>query len=84
MPGQEKYRETHSADLMTDYQARRLSTRVKRNDGSVQYVHMNDATALAMGRILVAIMENNQQSNGKIAIPKILIPLMGGQESIGQ
>jgi len=83
MPGQGKYRETHSADLMTDYQSRRLSTRVKRNDGSVQYVHMNDATALAMGRTLVAIMENGQRADGKINVPKVLIPLMKGLETIG-
>lgn len=83
MPGQGKYRETHSADLMTDYQSRRLGTRVRRNDGEIQYVHMNDATALAMGRILVAIIENGQQADGRISVPKILVPMMGGLETIG-
>src|SRR5688572_25134126 len=64
MPGQDKYRETHTADLMTDYQARRLNTRVRRDDGTMQFVHMNDATCIAMGRLLIAIMENFQEADG--------------------
>jgi seryl-tRNA synthetase len=73
LPGQGQYRETHSADLMTDYQARRLNTRV-RKDGKSEFVHMNDATAFAIGRMLIAIMENYQRSDGSIAIPEILQP----------
>jgi seryl-tRNA synthetase len=57
---------------MTDYQARRLKTRVKRGTGETQFVHMNDATALAIGRTIIAIMENHQQADGSIAIPKAL------------
>jgi seryl-tRNA synthetase len=76
MPGQEQYRETHTSDLMTDYQARRLKTRVKRGDGNVELVHMNDATALALGRTMVAIMENYQQEDGSIAIPEVLQPYL--------
>ncbi len=72
MPGQNKYRETHTSDLMTDYQARRLKTRVKRKSGETEFVHMNDATAFAIGRILIAILENNQQKDGSIEIPKAL------------
>ncbi len=82
MPGQDRYRETHTADLMTDFQARRLNTRVKRADGSVQYVHMNDATCIAMGRMLIAIMENFQQADGSIVIPKVLQPYMNGLKKI--
>jgi len=70
-PGQGKYRETHSADLMTDYQARRLKTRVKRKNGS-EFVHMNDATVFAVGRTLIAIMENYQQKDGSILVPEVL------------
>lgn len=81
MPGQDKYRETHSADYMTDYQARRLNTKVKGEKGSA-LVHMNDATAIA-GRTLVAIMENYQRADGKITIPEVLRPFMGGREFIG-
>ena len=71
LPGQNKYRETHSADLMTDYQARRLKTRVKRKDES-EFVHMNDATVFAIGRTLIAIMENYQQKDGSILVPEVL------------
>jgi seryl-tRNA synthetase len=60
LPGQGKYRETHTADYMTDYQARRLQTRVRRASGELELIHTNDATAFACGRALVAIMENYQ------------------------
>lgn len=76
LPGQNKYRETHTSDLMTDYQARRLNTKVQRNNAS-EYVHMNDATAFAIGRILIAIVENYQQEDGSVKIPLVLQPLMG-------
>lgn len=82
MPGQNKYRETHSADLTASFQSRRLNTRVRRNDGKIEPVHMNDATALAMGRTLVAIMENYQQADGSIKIPEVLQPFLGGQTII--
>lgn len=72
MPGQNTYRETHSADYMTDFQARRLKTRVKRKSGDIELVHTNDATAIALGRTLIAIMENYQQKDGSIAIPRVL------------
>lgn len=82
MPAQGKYRETHSADLMTDYQSRRLNTRVKRKDGRLEFVHMNDATAIAIGRTLVAIMENYQTADGKIEVPQVLRKYVG-KEIIG-
>jgi seryl-tRNA synthetase len=77
MPGQNTYRETHTADLMTDYQARRLNTRIRRKDGAHVYAHMNDATAIAMGRVMVAIMENYQEEDGSIGVPEALIPYCG-------
>ena len=70
-PGQNKYRETHSADLMVDYQARRLKTKVKKEKGS-EFIHMNDATVFAIGRTLIAIMENYQQKDGSILVPEVL------------
>lgn len=82
MPGQNRYRETHTSDLMTDYQARRLATRVKRADGATQIVHTNDATAVAMGRTLIAIMENYQQRDGSIKIPDVLQKFMRGRKEI--
>jgi seryl-tRNA synthetase len=84
MPGQDKYRETHTADLMTDYQARRLGTRVRRDSGEMQFVHMNDATCIAMGRLLIAIMENFQEADGSIHIPKVLQTWMGNRTHIGK
>ena len=72
IPSQKRYRETHTADLMTDYQSRRLQTKTKRKDGKTEFVHMNDATAFAMPRLLIAILENYQQKDGSIIIPKVL------------
>lgn len=80
MPGQDKYRETHSSDYMTDYQSRRLNIKVKRGKGN-ELVHMNDATAFA-GRTLVAIMENYQRADGTIAVPEVLRPYLGGKETL--
>ena len=77
MPGLDKYRETHTSDLNTDYQSRRLNTRLRRKDGKHELVHMNDATVFALGRIMVAIMENYQQEDGSIKIPEVLIPYCG-------
>jgi seryl-tRNA synthetase len=82
LPGQDKYRETHTADYMTDYQSRRLKTRVKRANGEIQLVHTNDATAFAMGRTMIAIIENFQTSEGGVTIPEVLRPFMGGRTEI--
>lgn len=72
MPHQGRYRETHTSDYMTDFQARRLNTRYKTKDGKKEFVHMNDATAFAIGRTLIAILENHQQEDGSVNIPKAL------------
>ncbi|OGG44620.1 serine--tRNA ligase [Candidatus Kaiserbacteria bacterium RIFCSPHIGHO2_01_FULL_48_10] len=77
MPGQGVYRETHSADYMGGFQARRLNTRLKRADGSIEPVHMNDATAIAMGRILAGILENYQEPDGSLKVPKVLQQFVG-------
>ena len=77
MPGQNTYRETNSADYVGGFQARRLQTRIKRNDGMIEPVHMNDATAFAIGRTLIAIMENYQQADGSIMVPEILRAYVG-------
>lgn len=76
-PAQNTYRETHTSDYMTDYQARRLMIRTRRENGQVEYVHMNDATAFALGRILAAIMENNQGEDKSIHIPGVLQKWVG-------
>lgn len=82
MPGQNTYRETHSADLMTSYQPRRLNTRYKNAEGKLEYVHMNDATLFAMGRMLIAIIENYQQEDGSVRVPEVLKKYMGNTEII--
>lgn len=79
LPGQGKYRETHTADYMTDYQARRLNTRV-RGEAGLELIHTNDATAFALGRAMVAIIENYQTAEGDVRVPEVLRPYMGGRE----
>jgi len=79
LPGQDAYRETHSADFMGDYQARRAGTKVKTDAGSA-YVHNNDATAVVLSRVPVAIMEQYQQSDGTVKIPEVLRSYLGNKE----
>jgi len=78
-PGQNTYRETHTADYMTDYQSRRLKTKVKMKSGSVEFIHMNDGTAFA-GRTIAAIIENYQQADGSVVVPEVLKKYLGGKE----
>lgn len=82
LPGQGKYRETHTADYMTDYQTRRLQTRVRRSSGDLELAHTNDATAFALGRIMIAIIENNQRADGSVAVPATLQNYIGGRQFI--
>ncbi len=82
MPGQNVYRETHSADSTAGFQSRRLNTRVRRSDGKIEPVHMNDATVIALGRTMIAIIENYQQADGSIKIPEVLRKYMGNKEFI--
>ncbi|MDQ3064678.1 MAG: serine--tRNA ligase [bacterium] len=79
LPGQGKYRETHTADYMTDYQSRRLKIRTKK-DGAMELIHTNDATALALGRGMVGIIENFQTIDGKVVVPDVLRNYLGGRE----
>lgn len=82
-PAQGKYRETHTADYMTNYQARDLKIRLRRTrTGETELVHTADATAFAMSRTLKAILENFQTRDGHIIIPEVLRPFMGGQAEI--
>ncbi len=84
MPGQNRYRETHSADFTGGFQSRRLNTRVRRADGKIEPVHMNDATVVAIGRTLIAIIENYQQEDGSIKIPEALQKYLGGKTLISK
>jgi len=73
MPGQNQYRETHSCSNCTDYQARRLNIRYKNPaTGKLEFVHALNGTAFAIGRTIIAIIENCQQKDGRVKIPKAL------------
>ena len=78
LPGQERYRELTSCSNYTDYQARRLQTRVRRADGEVETLHTLNGTATAIGRTLIAIMENHQQADGSVVLPAKLHAVPAG------
>lgn len=82
MPGQNTYRETHSADYVGGFQSRRLNTRVRRANGDMEPVHMNDATAFAIGRTLIALLENYQNEDGTVGVPEVLRAYVGGKEKL--
>jgi len=88
LPSQKNYREISSCSRCGDFQARRMNARYRPQSTSenpkpsLQFVHTLNGSGLAVGRTLVAIMENYQQSNGYILIPKVLQPYMGGVEVI--
>ena len=81
LPGQGQYRETHTADYITDFQTRPMKTRVRRTSGEVQLAHTNDATAFSE-RPLIAIIENFQTPEGDVVVPEVLRPFMGGRDKI--
>jgi seryl-tRNA synthetase len=72
IPSENKYRETHSTSNCTDFQARRLNIKYKDKTGKLNFVHTLNGTAFAIGRILIAIIENYQQKDGNIKVPKVL------------
>jgi seryl-tRNA synthetase len=76
LPGQERYRELTSCSNCTDYQARRMQTRVRRASGEIEVLHTLNGTATAVGRTLIAILENLQQVDGSVALPKVLHPYL--------
>lgn len=81
LPGQNQYRETHTADLIGDYQTRRTNTRIRRSDGTLELASTNDATAISQ-RPVIAIIENNQTAEGDVIVPEVLRSYMGGRERI--
>ena len=72
MPSRQKYGETHSDSNLTDWQSRRLNIRYKDSNGTIKFVHTLNNTVMASPRILIALMENNQQKDGSIIIPEVL------------
>jgi seryl-tRNA synthetase len=84
LPGQQTYREISSCSNCGPFQARRMNARCKPRGGKgTRFVHSLNGSALAVGRTLVAVLENYQQADGSIAIPAALQPYMGGKEKIG-
>ncbi|KAA0875401.1 serine--tRNA ligase [Nitrincola tapanii] len=80
LPGQNKYREISSCSNMTDFQARRMLARWRNPEtGKPELLHSLNGSGLAVGRTLVAVLENYQQADGRVAIPQVLQPYMGGQ-----
>lgn len=76
-PSQQKYRETHSASYFNDFQARRLNIKYRAKDGSMKYVYTLNNTMAASPRLLAAVIENYQNEDGSIRIPRVLQPMMG-------
>jgi seryl-tRNA synthetase len=84
LPGQRSYREISSCSNFTDFQARRLQARWRHpQTGKPELVHTLNGSGLAVGRTLVAVMENFQDAAGRISVPEVLRPYMGGREVIG-
>jgi seryl-tRNA synthetase len=82
LPGQKVYREISSCSNFEDFQARRANIRYRTGEGKMRYVHTLNGSGLAVGRTLVAILENYQQEDGTVLIPKALISFMDGVEVI--
>jgi len=83
LPGQDRYREISSCSNCESYQARRMKARFRNPDaGKPEYVHTLNGSGLAVGRTLIAVMENNQREDGSIEVPEALRPYMGGMSEL--
>ncbi len=82
LPGQDTYREISSCSVCGDFQARRMGARYRAGEKDVRYVHTLNGSGLAVGRTLVAVLENYQQADGSVVIPEALRPYMNGREVI--
>ena len=76
-PSENRYRETHSISTCTDYQSRALNIKYRAKDNKTDFVHILNGTAVAIGRTILAILENYQQKDGSIKIPKVLQKYVG-------
>ncbi len=82
LPGQNCYREISSCSWFGDFQARRMKARYRAENGKTEFVHTINGSGLAVGRTLIAVLENYQKPDGSISIPDVLIPYMNGQTNI--
>ena len=84
LPSQETYREISSCSNCGDFQARRMNARYKHGEKDNRFVHTLNGSGLAVGRTLVAVLENYQNEDGSITVPKALVPYMGGETLIAK
>ena len=80
MPGQDQYRETHSTSNCADFQTRRLNIRYRNKSNKINFIHTVNGTAIAIPRTLIAIIENYQQKDGSVLVPKVLQKYLGFKE----
>ncbi|MBR3332295.1 serine--tRNA ligase [Candidatus Saccharibacteria bacterium] len=81
-PVNQKYQEITSCSNCTDFQARAVNCRVRRKDGKVEFVHTLNGTAISMARTMVAVIENYATEDGKLKVPEVLRPYLGGKEEL--
>jgi len=84
LPGQNTYREISSCSVCGDFQARRMDARYRsKEEKGTRYVHTLNGSGVAVGRALIAVIENYQNEDGSVTVPEVLRPYMGGLERIG-
>lgn len=81
-PVNQKYQEITSCSNCTDFQARAVNVRVRRKDGAIEFVHTLNGTAIPLARALVVILENYATNDGKLKVPKVLQPYLGGRKEL--
>ncbi|MBR2659227.1 serine--tRNA ligase, partial [Candidatus Saccharibacteria bacterium] len=81
-PVNQKYQELTSCSNCTDFQSRSVNYRVRRKNGSVEFVHTLNGTAISMARTLVAVLENYADENGKLKVPKVLKPYLDNRDEL--
>ena len=83
LPGQEAYREISSVSVCGDFQARRMTARFRpASGGKPEFLHTLNGSGLAVGRCLIAVLENGQQADGSVELPAPLIPYLGGRSRL--
>jgi seryl-tRNA synthetase len=83
LPGQDTYREISSVSVCGDFQARRMNARFRRSEGAKpEFVHTLNGSGLAVGRTLIAVLENGQEEDGSVTLPVALHPYLGGKTRI--
>jgi seryl-tRNA synthetase len=83
LPSQQAYREISSCSNFEAFQARRMQARYRNDQGKIEPLHTLNGSGLAVGRTLVAVLENCQNADGSVTVPKVLVPYMGGVEKLG-